>query len=458
MATAMLILFVVIPTLLGVINPAFVVYYSILTGPFPSFSGNSMFNTAFGIMDISSLRLLAVMLISWFVTALNSKEVFNLLFRYPFHLMFLAFCLLSFIWAPSFAYSVRMLLKLTAPFVFLILVMITIKKESQLDLLYRLITLSGILAILIALITKVMGVNHDPRFTLPQMSPALFSAHLVTVTVLIFSRLRYRYRSADLVMLVVIVLGIVAAFTRITIAAVLISLTIMSIIGTKSVFRFILPGVCSVSGFALFLFNDRFKARMFIKPDAVAASDLVDDFPKVVDNLRGSGRFKAWHEILSKFFYKSPVIGSGAGATQHFFYTHSAAGLGVIHSEYVRMAAEIGTVGLLLFAVMAVMYFVKLSRNYARCESSAAKTYSLAAIGALCAYLIFMATDNAFDYVNGFGAFVFILIGMSEKARELELLKPKEKTEESAKSRIEPRADRFGHLPPCPAQIPELHG
>jgi hypothetical protein len=31
-----------------------------------------------------------------------------------------------------------------------------------------------------------------------------------------------------------------------------------------------------------------------------------------------------------------------------------------------------------------------------------------------------MATDNAFDYVNAFGVYVFGLVGMSEKARELE--------------------------------------
>jgi hypothetical protein len=32
-----------------------------------------------------------------------------------------------------------------------------------------------------------------------------------------------------------------------------------------------------------------------------------------------------------------------------------------------------------------------------------------------------MATDNAFDYVNQFGIYVFSMVAMGEKSRELEL-------------------------------------
>ena len=38
------------------------------------------------------------------------------------------------------------------------------------------------------------------------------------------------------------------------------------------------------------------------------------------------------------------------------------------------------------------------------------------------AYVIFMATDNAFEVVNQLGIYVFGFIAMSEKARQLELL------------------------------------
>lgn len=46
--------------------------------------------------------------------------------------------------------------------------------------------------------------------------------------------------------------------------------------------------------------------------------------------------------------------------------------------------------------------------------------YALAAVGGLVSYLIFMATDNALDYVSALGIYVFALIGMAEKAMELE--------------------------------------
>jgi hypothetical protein len=38
----------------------------------------------------------------------------------------------------------------------------------------------------------------------------------------------------------------------------------------------------------------------------------------------------------------------------------------------------------------------------------------------MVAYLVYIATDNGFDYVTGFGIYVFSLIGMAEKSREFD--------------------------------------
>jgi len=102
--------------------------------------------------------------------------------------------------------------------------------------------------------------------------------------------------------------------------------------------------------------------------------------------------------------------------------------LGVIHSEYIRLIAEVGVAGLVLFAMAMVAYLVRLTRTYRRSPYSDSGKYALAAMGGLAAYLIFMATDNAFDYVNAFGIYVFGLIGMSEKARELDVQHAETKT------------------------------
>jgi O-antigen ligase len=123
--------------------------------------------------------------------------------------------------------------------------------------------------------------------------------------------------------------------------------------------------------------------------------------------------------VLTTFFKPNPVFGSGVGTTQHYFYTHFT-GLNVIHSEYIRLLAEVGILGVSLLAVAVVAYMVRLVQTFRAATTREGKVYSLAALGALVVYIIFMATDNAIDYVASCGIFVFALIGMSEKSRELE--------------------------------------
>jgi O-antigen ligase len=93
----------------------------------------------------------------------------------------------------------------------------------------------------------------------------------------------------------------------------------------------------------------------------------------------------------------------------------------VIHSEYVRLLSEVGVVGITLFALAAFAYLGRLLRTFRRGREDDTRRYALAALGALVAYLIFLATDNGFDYVTGFSIYVFSLIAMAEKSRELEL-------------------------------------
>ena len=79
-----------------------------------------------------------------------------------------------------------------------------------------------------------------------------------------------------------------------------------------------------------------------------------------------------------------------------------------------------GILGVSLLTVAVVAYMVRLAQTFRAARTREGKAYSLAALGALVVYLIFMATDNAIDYVTSCGIFVFALIAMSEKSRELE--------------------------------------
>ena len=76
--------------------------------------------------------------------------------------------------------------------------------------------------------------------------------------------------------------------------------------------------------------------------------------------------------------------------------------------------------GFALLVVAFGAYVMKMRKTYKTSPSANAKKYSLAALGGIIVYFIFMSTDNAIDYVTSSGIYVFTFIALSEKSRELD--------------------------------------
>jgi O-antigen ligase len=318
-----------------------------------------------------------------------------------------------------------MFAKLSAPFLFLLLVVLMVSTRAQLKTMARLILGVGTALVASAFGIKLAGISVSKvGLTLPGVGPALFSAFLVVVAGLALASSKYSYRGRYLLLVAIMCAAILAAFTRITIAAMFVGCAVILFMGFRGLPRIVLPVTGLVGLPALFLFSETFKQRMFYGADQITLASVLNDPSVVMEHLHTSGRSKAWGTVLRQFFEPSPFVGSGLGATQNYYYSQVGGGIGVIHSEYVRLVSEVGLIGLVLFALAALAYLWRLARIYRRARAPETATYALAAVGALMAYLIFIATDNGFDYVTGFGIYVFGLIGMAEKASELDYVEP----------------------------------
>jgi hypothetical protein len=410
-----------IQAILGIVYPSALIYVSLAVGALPlSFGEDGPMISALGRMDLSAIRLLGL----WFGACLVVLFHLGKTSRYRkvlgFHLLFLAYCAAALAWGPSIGYGMRMFAKLSSVLLFLMLILLTISRRAQLRIMERLIFCSGLLLFFGALAAQIVGISASKiGLTFPGIGPSLFSALLVVVAILAVASAKYAHRVRNSFFVAILSAGTIAAFTRITIAALFVGCSTILFMGFKGVLRFLVPA-CSLVAFpALFLFNDTFKKRMFYGENEVTLAALIQDPAVVVGHLHTSGRSNAWGSILERFFYPSPLMGSGLGATQDYYYSKSS-GIGVIHSEYVRLLSEVGLAGVALFAVAMLAYLACLIRTYRRARSTDTARYALAAIGALVAYLIYIATDNGFDYVTGFGIYVFALIGMSEKSKELD--------------------------------------
>ena len=424
MITLLLFGFAAAQVALVLFQPIALVYLSLLTGGVPLTFGQGEINESdFGRMDLSATRMFGLLVASASLACLQVGQVWMYVRRWKYHVLFLLFCCVTLAWAPSLVYGTRMIAKLVSPLLFMVLIMLAVSTMRQLRTMENMILIAAVVMLSLAGASKVLGLQRADvvGLTVPGIGPATFSAYILAAGMLALAGLRDSNRVLKMGLVGLFALIVILGNTRITIGAMFVGFSILLIVALKGFSRYFLPLGGIVALPALFILNPRFRERMFYGEEGGSVDAVLNNPLAAIQHIHGSGRFDAWDIILNKFFLPNPLVGSGIGATQHYFYSQIGGGIGVIHSEYVRLLSEVGLLGLGLFLVTILAYLTQLINTFRSSSHAETKKYALAGIGGVFAYVIFMATDNAFDYVNGFGIYVFSMVAMGEKSRELEL-------------------------------------
>ena len=424
MITLLLIGFGVIQVALVLMQPIALVYLSLLTGAVPLTFGLGEINESdFGRMDLSATRMFGLLIASACLACLQVTQVWAYVCRWKYHVLFLLFCCAALAWSPSLAYGTRMIAKLVSPLLFMVLIMLAVSTMRQLRTMENMILIAAVVMLSLAGASKVLGLQRADvlGLTVPGTGPALFSAYMISAGLLALAGLRDSNRVLKIGLVVLFAIAVMLGNTRITIGAMFVSFSALLFFAFKGFARYCLPVSGIIALPALFILNPRLRERMFYGEEGGSVDAVLNNPLAALQHIHGSGRFDAWDTVLNKFFQPNPLVGSGIGATQHYFYSQIGGGIGVIHSEYVRLLSEVGLLGLGLFVVMILVYLSQMIKTFRSSANAETKKYALAGIGGVVAYVIFMATDNAFDYVSGFGIYVFTMVAMGEKSRELEL-------------------------------------
>lgn len=424
MITLLLFGFAAVQVALVLIQPIALVYLSLLTGGVPlTFGQEGMTESDFGRMNLSVTRMFGLLIASASLACLQVAQTWTYVRRWKYHVLFLLFCCITLAWAPSLVYGTRMIAKLASPLLFMVLVMLAVSTLRQLRIMENVILVAAVVMLSWAGASRILGLQGAEvlGLTVPGIGPATFSAYLLAAGLLALAGLRDSNRVLKLGVVGLFSVAVMLGNTRITIGAMFVSFSILLFVALKGFSRYFLPLSGIVALPALFILNPRFRERMFYGEESRSVDAVLNDPLATLQHVHGSGRFDAWDVVLNKFFLPQPLSGSGIGATQHYFYSQVGGGIGVIHSEYVRLLSEVGLLGLGLFLVTMIVYFTQLINTFRSSSHADTRKYALAGLGGVVAYMIFMATDNAFDYVNQFGIYVFGMVAMAEKARELEL-------------------------------------
>jgi O-antigen ligase len=139
------------------------------------------------------------------------------------------------------------------------------------------------------------------------------------------------------------------------------------------------------------------------------------------DNIDSNARFAMWDWALKKFYDGHEATGSGLGTVQHYMYENFVwGGLTELHSDYVHMLADIGLIGLVLYALFPISIFLYAWRPMMSRKMSGSKVSWLLAVLAFISALTAMMTDNVVNYSLAVHSYPFMFIGIAVAYKKIE--------------------------------------
>jgi len=393
-----------------------------------SFAGGSrFFLSSIGGINADALKLLAVFMGGTVILLAANKRPINLLMNFKFHLFFICYATVSLIWCEDVIYGLRMIAKLIAPLLLLLMFQISLSSQDSISKTEKWIFGGGILIIVLSLVASALGLSTGkahpiPRFTLPYINANPFSFYMLTLSLFSLCSFYYERRKYYLFIFLLFSIFCILPLTRITIAAYFVSLAMFFFfVSRKKMNAVLIPVLLFFISFYIFTTVDILKKRSFFRPDEVTFLSVLENPVKFLDQIDTSGRSNLWSKSLDRFFWNNPVIGTGIGSTQHYFYTGKHKNrIGIMHSDYIRLLCELGVIGCALFIVVFLLYIRRMYILWRKAQSRFTKKYALTAILGLTSYIIVSLTDNAIECVSYFIMYIFAFMAFAFQCYEQE--------------------------------------
>ena len=314
--------------------------------------------------------------------------------------------------------GLRLLLKLAYPFLTFLLVIGLCDTKEKLEMLTRYTLIAG--AAIIFIINPVFaldgGYRIDPlgykriRGIGAHENP--FSFYLMILLFISFARLIFRKQMRYLWLCVGAGVWITLTMTRITYLAAIVGILVISLMtaAAQRQYRALAAGVIvtliiAVPGLPFIL--DR---SLGFVPAPSELFSLISSPQALYESINWQGRTNLWPIVWSGFM-AAPIFGLGLGSSgvviaQHF----PAEAAGVAHNEYLRLAADLGVVGLVLFGGAIMVWLISTVRAGLRRSNELAE-YAIPAAASIVAWGVVALTDNPLDYYMFYTQYVGFLVG-----------------------------------------------
>lgn len=382
---------------------------SILTGGFKNLFAN------LGGLDANGIRLIAVC--AGFVTlALISAPVRAAATgKYGrWYLLFLFYILLTISYTAVPIDGAKLFLKLSYPFLIFIATLGLARTREQLERLLLIALISAaVIAFVATPITLLMGRYVRDAAGYIRIAGVIgvgpFSFYLLIAMLMALSRFLVRRSWPALGLASMLGLWLVLTYTRISLAAAMAALTVVTVLEvSRKGWRPLLGGLAIGLLIAIPLLPAVLERSLGFVPTAGQLFNLMTDPVALYNSINWQGRQVLW-PIVFAHFLTSPFIGLGLGSSSMITRANFPEWAGtVVHNEYLRLATDTGVIGVALFAI-AILVWLYGNVRARRSGDPLANEFALAAIGGIVAWTFISITDNPFDYYAPFTQFIGFL-------------------------------------------------
>jgi hypothetical protein len=380
--------------------------------------GSDVGNALGGSTNLSSIWLLSLIMCGLIAGLRSGGKLTRFTQPETMYLFFLGWCVIEVIRADDYLFGARMYLKLFYPFLAMWLARNLINSEDMARSLMRWIMLAAAISFLfVGGITQTLAPQVTWTASKYLWAVAAYADYAALMCV--FALVCWRYFGQRRYLVLALALGANSAFigVRTGLLATAVGVCLFLMLEYR---RRALPWLIGLAAvlMGIFAFVPEFRDKMFINTSGVRAHDvLVNPGSISLDQINSSGRFEMWEVVLDRFFAPNPIMGAGLGSTQQWFYSGGYGDLRVEHSEFVRLLADTGLVGVGLYLLAMLSAMCAMWRTYRTHDNRLVQYLALFAFCAFPTYMVCMAFDNVINYTLCAAQYPFALAGIVSAAR-----------------------------------------
>ena len=365
----------------------------------------------------------ALLLVLFLLLVVASITFFNklLLVSKKFYLFFLFVCfsLISIMWTSSISECLGMTVKYITPILLVVLILSVVRSYKDIISCEKSIIICGAILIALGFINKLIGEPFDTvskwKGTLvllaPYMSPANYSFMLSMSALLALSNFLQYKKIIWFVLFAIFFVGVMFAFTRISMSALLFSSMMLYGVSKRSVvITYLAPIFALIFAVLAIVFIESLRDRMFFKNADLSL--IFTDFNKFLQYVNTSGRTTIWSDAFKYFENANIFIGAGSGGTD--YYMKNLTNAVALHCDFLRVYFDLGLIGLILFLSLHVQLLKVVSSRPKNSQNiKIHNKYKALSIAALVFYFITLFTDNTLNYVANIGMYLYAFIGFT---------------------------------------------